>query len=142
MAAVAGLSAVDAPAAAASDGYGSCGSGYHQIDSWTLPLTSGSNVGGGKLLLYYNSSNGYNCAITQATGSSFGRSNQYISVSLDRSDLASSQFDSGRYRYYAGPVYVHAPGACIDVAGGIDVRDSSMALVSRHDIWRGRVHCG
>jgi hypothetical protein len=142
MAAVAGLSTVAAPAASASDGYGSCGSGYHQIDSWTLPLTSGSNVGGGKLLLYYNSSTGNNCAITQATGSSFSRSYQYIDVHLGRSDGSSSDSDAGWYHYYAGPVYVHAPSACIDVSGRIEVRTSGGVIVSEHELQRSRIHCG
>ncbi|CNG82679.1 Uncharacterised protein [Mycobacterium tuberculosis] len=146
MAAVAGISAVAAPAASASGGYGSCGSGYHLIDTYPLRLEKGANTGGAKILLYYNSSNGYNCAITQTTGASFGRSHQKIGVELTSSEgfFASrrSRSDEGQYRYYAGPVSVLGRDRCIDVSGWLSYYTPYGTLVSEYYRAENQVHCG
>jgi hypothetical protein len=146
MAAVAGISAVAAPAASASGGYGSCGSGYYLIDTYPLKLTTGANTGGAKVLLYYNSSNGYNCAITQTTGASFGRSHQKIGIELTSSEgfLASRYHreDVGSYRYYAGPVYVPGRDRCIDVYGWLSYYTPYGTLVSKYEGGAEQVHCG
>jgi hypothetical protein len=150
MAAVAGISAVAAPAASASGGYGSCGSGYHLIDTYPLRLFEGANTGGAKILLYYNSSNGYNCAITQTTGASFGRSHQDIGVELASSqnegywlsDNKYHQDDIGSYRYYAGPVFVYGRGRCIDVRGWLWYYTPYGTLVSGYSGGAYPVHCG
>jgi hypothetical protein len=137
-AAIGSLFLTTAPAADAASGYGSCGSGYHLIDQWALPDSSASG-GGGYLSLYYNSSNGDNCAITQATGSSYGESGQQISVVLQENGGSNDTGqDSGIYRYYAGPVYIHAPGHCVEVEGNIIDPGSYLD----HTLIEGPVACG
>ena len=96
------LTLTSAPASAAS----TC-SGTH-LDNW--PIT------GGYIAVYYNSSTGYNCAMTYTNKPGVS---QYIYVSIGRSDSTKTYTNSGTFKYYAGPVSVYAQGACIDFAGQV-----------------------
>ncbi|GAA5179867.1 hypothetical protein GCM10023322_10860 [Rugosimonospora acidiphila] len=97
----AGVLAVSAtPAAAAS----TCGGGL--LGNW--PIT------GGYIAVYYSSSTGDNCAMTYTNHP--GKP-QHIMVEID--DGGAAHRDSGTYSYYAGPVYVHAPGKCVNFEGQI-----------------------
>jgi len=90
-----------APAAAAT----SCSGG----------LLGNNSVPGGYVAIYYNSSTGYNCAMTYTNHPGV---TQRITVGLGVSGASSSKIDSGNYKYYAGPVSVYARGKCIDWWGG------------------------
>ncbi|PBC67645.1 hypothetical protein BX265_8269 [Streptomyces sp. TLI_235] len=89
---------------------GACGSGYSVID--TLPLQDGT------IFLTYNRSNGNNCVVTVRTHPSSYLVN--IEASIKKSGTSQWKQDLDFYTTYAGPVYLHAPGACIDWEGGIN----------------------
>ena len=63
--------------------------------------------------MLYNSS-GYNCAVTMKTVN-VGKSSP-VSVWIQKQG-GSSIADSGSFAWYAGPVYVKAPGACVRFGG-------------------------
>ena len=105
------------PASAA----GECGSGYTQVDSYAIGSA-------GTLELYYSSSSGKNCAIARDSSPGYGHKAVYIG--LENKPWA--DVDSGNFTYYAGPVYVSAPGQCIDVRGDV----GSTVTVKES------VHCG
>ncbi|WP_282204904.1 spore-associated protein [Kitasatospora fiedleri] len=89
---------------------GVCGSGYGVID--TLPLLDGT------VFLTYNSSNGYNCVVTVRNHPS-----SYLlemEASIKKSGTTQWKQDLDFYTTYAGPVYLYAPGTCIDWQGGIN----------------------
>ncbi|MFJ1706897.1 spore-associated protein A [Kitasatospora sp. NPDC088346] len=104
-------SAVAVPSAAQAASYnGVCGSGYNVIDSIELA--------GGTAFLTYNSSTGKNCAVTVRNipgGPVYVIAN--IRVAVEGSPW---QKDGDYYSTYAGPVYVYAPGQCIDWVSAID----------------------
>jgi hypothetical protein len=94
------LAATAGPAAAAS----TCGGrllGNHQIP-------------GGYISVYYESSTGDNCAMTYTNHPG---QPQHIEVGIGK--VNALHRDSGTYSYYAGPVYVHAPGECIYFEGRV-----------------------
>ncbi|MFF0390083.1 spore-associated protein A [Kitasatospora sp. NPDC004615] len=96
-----------APSVAQAATYnGACGSGYSVIG--ILPVT------GGTVFLTYNGST--NCVVTvrNSPGSAV-----YMGAWIERSDGSGYQGDFGNYTTYAGPVYVYAPGSCIDWGGNI-----------------------
>lgn len=109
------------PVTGASATLNYCGSGYAPIQTVTQPY--------GVLTLYYNSSNKNNCATLAATGASYGTAH-FMQVSLFTSSTnivcdpppSANQYNVcgtyGNYRYYAGPIYLHAPGVCIRATGG------------------------
>jgi hypothetical protein len=80
----------------------------------------------GYLKIYYNSSNGYNCAETVSNGASkpvdigvyIYACAQTHPGGYDCTDTSHDQ-DYGKYSHYAGPVGVHAPGHCIQAIGTI-----------------------
>jgi hypothetical protein len=82
---------------------------------------SGSHLGnwsitGGYISVYYNSSTGYNCAMTYTNKPGVS---QHILVGISVTNAATSKVDSGTYKYYAGPVSVYARGKCIDFWGQV-----------------------
>ncbi|MEV2266534.1 hypothetical protein [Nonomuraea africana] len=81
-------------------------SGTH-LDNW--PIT------GGYIAVYYNSSTGYNCAMTYTNRPGVS---QYIRVTLSAIG-GSSRTDAQYYKYYAGPVSVYGKGKCIEVYGQV-----------------------
>jgi len=89
-------------------------------------------VGGtvvGELVVYYSSSDGYNCARFNHLGPSYGVT-RYTNVQLLKCSTTSPgsgcgtplayPADPGQYAYYAGPVRVYAPRNCVVAVGGID----------------------
>ncbi|TDD06155.1 spore-associated protein A [Nonomuraea deserti] len=107
---------------------GPCGSSYSRVGAYAVP-ESGTRKG--TLEVYYNSSTGKNCALMYGYGST-ANTTTWKSVRIQRSDNTGLDQDGGNYKYYAGPVYVSAPGQCIDVEGSV-----GQAGVSYWD-----VHCG
>ncbi|MGI5171154.1 hypothetical protein ACQEU3_43055 [Spirillospora sp. CA-253888] len=130
----ASLSAVTTGPALASGG--SCGSGYNFLSSY--PLKYYDRVGGA-LSLYYNPSNGKNCAITRAKAEWDGKASHiYVALSDgDRRIARDPALDSSaNYRYYAGPVYLYLKGQCAYLWGGLSYGGNKyLANV-------GGVHCG
>ena len=85
---------------------GGHGGGYYVQRSMT--------VAGGRAYQLYNSS-GYNCAVLIKTRN-VGRPSP-VSVWIQRQG-GSKVSDSGSYSWYAGPVYVSAPGTCVRFGSG------------------------
>jgi hypothetical protein len=104
-----------------------CGAGYGVID--TLTITSPAGARRGHVYLTYNPSNGYNCVVTlrDSSGSALP-----MNAWIMRSDGTGLSKDVGEYQTYAGPVYVHAPGSCIDWGG----------FIYDQSAYRENVHCG
>ncbi|MBX6766643.1 MAG: hypothetical protein IRY90_05760, partial [Actinomadura rubrobrunea] len=82
------------------------GGGYYVQRSLAVP--------GGTAYLLYNSS-GYNCAVMLKTRNVGTRSP--ASVWIQRKG-GRQVTDSGSYAWYAGPVYVSAPGVCVRFGSG------------------------
>jgi len=106
--------ATDASASTRSDAVSlaksACGSGYTttvEADFQGIPKQYYWYV------LLYNSSNGNNCAmqIKDSSNTDYGKASK-IGVGIKVSG-GSWQEDDGNYTKYAGPVYVHAPDACV-----------------------------
>ncbi|WP_330460504.1 spore-associated protein A [Streptomyces sp. NBC_00820] len=121
-ASITGLAIATAPSASAAGSApynGACGSGYSVIDS--LPLT------GGIVYLTYSGATGKNCVVTirNTAGSPIG-----ISAWVSRADGTGYDSDGGQYTTYAGPVYVSAPGTCINWGGTFN--ESSDYRVNSH----------
>jgi hypothetical protein len=125
------------PALAAS---GSCAG--IQVASSTMQLNGGGNYG--TLYLYYDSSTGRNCAkATNGVGQTAGMD---VSITrcapgtgqswtdCDASDprIQGEDYDSGSYRYYAGPVTTlgSAQGVCIWAEGSIDIPSGGFAYAN------------
>lgn len=61
--------------------------------------------------LFYSSATGRNCAYTvPKTGSGTA---QFMAVGLFRASDNAGAWDSGDFKYYAGPVYLDARGTCV-----------------------------
>lgn len=89
----------------------------------------------GELQLYYNASNGNNCARTMHSAATWGvETPTAVSLGIcdNRRDRTCNHpqldpnpnpnrfaYDSRPYRYQAGPVRVHAPSQCVRAGGSI-----------------------
>ncbi|GAA3689144.1 hypothetical protein GCM10022224_063270 [Nonomuraea antimicrobica] len=113
--------------AAPASAVGPCGSGYTRVDVYPIPKT-GSRTG--TLEVYYNSSAGKNCALAYGYGS-YNGTTTWKGVSISRGNDTGYDVDADYYQYYAGPVYVSAPGQCIDVSGTV-VAGKSIDLEDVH----------
>lgn len=102
--------AVMSGAAQAASYNGACGSGYTVIDHMTV----GGTQTEGTTYLTYNG--GWNCVVTITNTP--GAGHQWIDAELEVSG-GSWNSDAGYYSQYAGPVYVYAPGKCIDWGGWV-----------------------
>ncbi|MGN9840137.1 hypothetical protein ACTMTI_18635 [Nonomuraea sp. H19] len=108
------VTALAAPAEAAAT---VCGSSYTKVGSYAIPQT-GTRVG--TLEVYYSSSTGKNCALAVGYGSTYGVKNtKAVYIGLAGPGVPWADDNSGSFEYYAGPVYVSAPGKCIAVQGVI-----------------------
>lgn len=109
-AAVAGLAVVLLPASASAASYtpeGLCGSGYYIQRSHALPQA--------KVYQLYNGS--ANCVVTlkNAGSASYGKATR-ITAGLKVGN-GSWSYDTGDYKYYAGPVIKEAKGKCVSYFG-------------------------
>lgn len=106
-----------------------CGSGYSPDASYGLR--------GGTIYVSYN---GYtDCAVNIKSVDVGSSTYTWVYIGLDSQGGGyggnnNDGMDNGSYKYYAGPVYVDAPGTCIEVAGGTTLADD--------DIWEYPVLCG
>lgn len=108
-AATAGVMVTAAPASAAPYG-GQCGSGYNVVNQAGLPDDRGT------IYLTYSSSSGKNCVVTVREKAGAAAP---MEAYVRRSGTTKWIADSGNYTTYAGPVYVSAPGSCVDWGGTI-----------------------
>jgi hypothetical protein len=75
-----------------------------------------SSFAGGRIYQLYSSSTRKNCAVTMKTAN-VGRGTN-VWVRLQERTGGEVATDSGTFKYYAGPVYVRAPGVCVRYSGG------------------------
>ncbi|MGA4792445.1 hypothetical protein [Nocardia sp. AB354] len=129
------LSAAIAPllsmptAAAASTPAGACGSGFREIDHHDLPNAT--------IYLLYNDND--NCVVTWKTKylGTASETNASIELAGQRSTAVS---DSGKYKYYAGPVKIAAKGKCIQWEGEAQP-PGTVATIENY--WKSQAsHCG
>jgi hypothetical protein len=71
---------------------------------------------GGRVYQLYSRSTKRNCAVTMKT-TNVGKGTS-VWVRLQEQSGGEVGYDSGTFKYYAGPVYVHAPGICVRFSGG------------------------
>ncbi|MFB4319810.1 hypothetical protein [Actinomadura sp. 21ATH] len=71
---------------------------------------------GGTVYQLYSAASKKNCAVTMKS-TNVGRSTS-VWVRLQEQKGGEVGYDSGSFKYYAGPVYVHAPGICVRFSGG------------------------
>ncbi|MEV0615077.1 spore-associated protein A [Nonomuraea sp. NPDC050404] len=115
------------PASAA----GPCGNSYTRVGVYKIGVEK-YGYQTGTLEVYYSSSTGKNCALTYGAGP-YANKTSWKGVVISRGDGSGKDTDAGDFKYYAGPVYVSAPGQCIDVEG-ISPSWTSVKL--------NNVHCG
>jgi hypothetical protein len=115
----------------------------------TIPLTD-QGVTLGYLKIYYNSSNGYNCAEAVSSSTTYGKV-KYMLVGLNVCTETSPantcniisynppyyDVDDGNFSYYAGPAGVYGAGHCITAYAEINWNGYS-SLYSPGTA----VHCG
>lgn len=103
---------------ALSDGGNLCGSGYKQVG--TVPMKDKGGKKGGELKVYWSDKQKQNCAVTKASQDTHEKKHMVVRICFDRCNRDNPQAaDEGRYYEYAGPVYMYAPGTCIEVKGEI-----------------------
>lgn len=88
---------------------GVCGTGYGVVNSAEIGAV-------GTVYLTYNRATGNNCVVTirNIPGSPMA-----MSAEINNADNGETAYDAGNYTAYAGPVYLHAPGTCVNFSGGI-----------------------
>lgn len=128
--------AVTAAPASAANPYtpaGVCGAGYRVIDRHDVTGPKGGVLGTSFLL--WNGGTKKNCSVMikrRAVGVA-----TWSEASLARKG-GRYMADDGFYRYYAGPLYVRAPGQCVIFGGRMrDARGNGGSWISP---WFG--HCG
>jgi hypothetical protein len=71
---------------------------------------------GGRVYQLYSASTKKNCAVTMKTANVGKGTSVWVRLVEQKGGEVGS--DSGTFKYYAGPVYVSAPGVCVRVSGG------------------------
>ena len=123
------------PASAASP---SCGSRYAWRSTHSIYVSSKVR---GYLKVYYNSSNGYNCALAIRKGSAslYSIKLKLCVYNAARTKYGNCKYDgySKRNHWYSGPLYVHAPHRCLYVYAFINTDGANKGEVTGR-----KVHCG
>ncbi|WP_433241162.1 hypothetical protein [Actinomadura nitritigenes] len=70
---------------------------------------------GGRIYQLYSATTKNNCAVTMKTTNIGKGTSVWVRLQSQTGKVAS---DSGTFKYYAGPVFVHAPGICVRYSGG------------------------
>ncbi|WP_433462074.1 hypothetical protein [Spirillospora sp. CA-128828] len=87
---------------------GGSGSGYK--------VQRSSSFSGGRIYQLYSATTKNNCAVTMKTADIGKGTNVWVRLQSQKGGKVAS--DNGTFKYYAGPVYVHAPGDCVRYSGG------------------------
>ncbi|TDQ51591.1 spore-associated protein A [Actinorugispora endophytica] len=103
---LAGSAVAAAPASAASYN-GVCGQGYSVVNS--APIGSAGTV-----YLTYSSSTRKNCVVTVLSDQG---TRVRAEAGLKKDTSTAWTTDAGDFAQYAGPVYLSAPGECVDWGG-------------------------
>jgi hypothetical protein len=89
-----------------------CGAGFVKIDRHRLYSGSRHTTLLAATFLLYNASTGRNCAVTMKRQLIGRPTSTGVSIKV-KGKRRPWVVDQGDYRYYAGPVYRHAPGRCV-----------------------------
>jgi hypothetical protein len=137
---------VTASTSAAANPYsakGLCGAGYRQIDHHALSDVGpdGARHRLADMVLMYNASTGYNCAVT-IKRHRVGRPD-YVWISLQTHRDGDGDGRTN-LKYFAGPAKVYARHRCIVWHGGAQEKMVyHHATYTLYDAWRSRwSHCG
>lgn len=126
--------AVPEPAAAA----GPCGSSYAHVGHYEFGPSATKDWGA--IDVYWSSTAGRNCAVMNSTGDAYGVSGRKFVRIFPTSAPKYHDYDSGNYKYYAGPVYTprgyNMSGKCITVEAGIWLSSGDAGLKLPG------IHCG
>jgi serine/threonine-protein kinase len=109
-----------------------CGSGYRVLESHAL-FARGYRVATTYLL--YNDGNAYNCAVTMRSDTGTGSGSGRVSAFLQARG-SGGHSDAGAYKWYAGPLRVHAPKVCVRYGGSLTTGSSTASWTS------GYIRCG
>lgn len=121
---------------------GVCGAGYKEIDRHKLYDTGpdGIRYRLADMVLFYNASNGYNCAVTMKKR----RINKpdYLWISLETHGAGDGDGRTN-LKFFAGPAYVYARDKCIVWHGGAELKFRYHNVWwNLYDAWRSRwSHC-
>ncbi|TXS38371.1 spore-associated protein A [Streptomyces sp. OR43] len=129
-----------APSASAASPSAACGSGYSRVGHYSVDPIYGSGAAG-YLDIYYSSGTGKNCAVVYPTSENQGETTE-MWVHISKANGTSADYDLGDYTYYAGPVYVSAPGDCIDAQGSLSFPGSATVPGVTFTRKLNNVHCG
>lgn len=139
-----GLTATGVVTATVANAAGECGSGYGYLRGYAVYDSRGNRTS--TLEIYYNSANGYNCAINRAAGITVGGT-IYRGVWIKRYGQSTPdcnggdiRCDVGRFTYYAGPVYVYARGSCITAYAWNDATSKFGSTLGNYLL--AKAHCG
>ncbi|KOV73395.1 MULTISPECIES: hypothetical protein [unclassified Streptomyces] len=139
LAAVAGTLALAPTATAVTTSL--CGSTYNYVGKHAMKRVSGTGgpSTGGYVYVYYSPKTQQNCAIAKPVSDLRGKA-WGLGVGLHSPKYKRGQSDgyaSGQvYTRWAGPVYVKAPHACINVVGDMNAGRAHYAVTKEG------VHCG
>lgn len=100
-----------------------CGPGYAEIGRkpmYDTLLTNGRTVKVAEGVLFYNASNGVNCAVVMKSFRLNKKTHTYVTLATRPRSAANTRSDNGNFQYYAGPVRLYARGKCIWWQGGMD----------------------
>jgi hypothetical protein len=104
---------------------GVCGSSYHEVYNQTESGYNKTSDGWGivaYIKIGYSPTTGKNCAFIQKSTTNYSYGDESgISITLRmQGDSGYYDNDGGSFKYYAGPVYLKAPHACVSADGWED----------------------
>ncbi|MGW3184494.1 hypothetical protein ACWDD9_35015 [Kitasatospora sp. NPDC001119] len=134
-----GFVGLSAGVAHASARVNKCGSAYDFKRSWDINDIHNVAAVVGFIDIYYNSGNGYNCAIARGNDAVVsGQHEIFVEIRRSRDSTWIKDGVGSNYTQYAGPVYAYAKGACIDFIGGLKYNEFS----GTGDTGYSFEHCG
>lgn len=96
-----------------------CGAGYSVVRSHPMTANSNHNVLLATSYLLYNRSTGNNCAVTMKNRA-IGRATYTTATIKKKSGNPYDAItDHGYFKYFAGPVYVHAVRTCVKYGAAV-----------------------
>ena len=141
----AALAVTALPASAATNPYSPqevCGPGYRVIEHKRLTAFSNAKVHMATAYLLYSAVTGNNCSVTLKRRA-IGKPTYTTSILKKRGtgNPYHAQVDRGWFKYYAGPVYVNAPGRCVRYGGVVSQPKGGGKLVFFRTFYSRWVAC-
>lgn len=142
----AALAVTTVPASAATNPYSPrevCGSDYSVVKHKRLTASSNAKVHMATAYLLYSAATRNNCAVT-IKRRAIGKPTETSAFVKKRGtgDPWDAKLDSGFFKYFAGPVYVNAPGRCVRYGGVVSQPKGRGNLVFFRAFYSRYVACG